>query len=164
MIPNENAAPDESSNPTSLETSRGEEDTMVSKSESFVCPECQKAGKKVEFKDKRGLGAHRHAKHNVAGVSPSTLAYHEKRDKKEEKPVAAKKSHHPVVKAKSEGTAPKALVMQKPVNQSPISAALMGYAMGRLESLAEQIARENGLPEKEFVRVVSSNLADLSKR
>jgi hypothetical protein len=174
MIPNENAAPDESSS-TSLETLRGEEDTMESKPESFVCPECQKAGKKVAFGDKRGLGAHRHAKHGVAGVAPSTLAYHQKHNKKVEnkkvenkkveKPIPAKKSHHPV-KAKPEVTAPtaKALVVQKRVDQSPISAALMGYAMGRLESLAEQIARENGLPEKEFVRVVSSNLADLAKR
>ena len=50
------------------------------------------------------------------------------------------------------------------IQPAEISVAMLGYAMGRLESLAEQIARENGLPEKEFVKQTAANLAALTRR
>lgn len=46
----------------------------------------------------------------------------------------------------------------------PGDIAILGYAMGKLESLAETIARDNGLPVDEFVRQVTRRLAGLTAR
>ena len=125
----------------------------------MICPECQQAGITVTFKDKRGQGSHRWAKHRVRGVSASTLAYHQQRDQaaKANKPVRHYNKKTALVPASIEvaGT------LAKPVE---ISVAIRGYAMGRLEALAEQIARENNLPEKEFVKQVAANLAALTQQ
>ena len=125
------------------------------------CPECGMAG----FKDRRTLGIHRYAKHHVRGTSASTVSYHQRREQTEAKsPVVAKRGYHkkpiPVVAPQGEI----AVVVKKQPEIAPIPPAMLGYAMGKLESLAAQIARENELPEQEFVRLVAANLAELTKR
>lgn len=114
--------------------------------DTLICPECKQAGITVTFKDKRGQGSHRWAKHGVKGVSASTLAYHQRRDLKT---ALVPTSTEPI------RTAPRT---------AEISLAIRGYAMGKLEALAEQIARENNLPEKEFVKQVAANLAELTQQ
>jgi hypothetical protein len=134
---------------------------------TLICPECGRA----DFKDTRGFGVHRWIQHHVHGTSPSTVAYHEKlaRAKAQKpaiakKPAVAKRSYQkkpiPVVAPQGEI----AVVVKKQLEIAPIPPAMVGYAMGKLESLAAQIARENELPEQEFVRLVAANLAELTKR
>ena len=45
-----------------------------------------------------------------------------------------------------------------------MSPELLGYALGKIESLAEQIARDNGLPTQEFAARVMEYYAALAKR
>jgi hypothetical protein len=128
---------------------------------TLKCPECGQTG----FKDRRSLGIHRWSKQHVRGTSASTVAYHERREQaKAETPAVAKRSYQkkpiPVVAPQGEI----AVVVKKQPEIAPIPPAMLGYAMGKLESLAAQIARENELPEQEFVRLVAANLAELTKR
>lgn len=129
--------------------------------EELKCPECGQTG----FLDKRGLGVHRHAKHGVSGTSPSTIAYHEKlkKEAKATKKTAPKKDHHKKAVVPTVTTPGEITIVKKPEIPA-IPPVLLGYAMGRLESLAAQIARENLLPEEEFIRVAAANLAELTKR
>lgn len=136
------------------------------KKKDLSCPECAKAGKVVTFADPRGRAAHRHAAHGVKGTSAATLAYHAhkaalaaaKNTKK------ATKESKPKVKAPVAPVAKEtAVTVYQPQRIAAIDPAMLGYAMGRLESLAVLIARENGLPEKEFVSTVAANLAQLTK-
>lgn len=121
----------------------------------LICPECEAAGGSAKFADRRGLGVHRRAMHGVKGTAPSTLEYHKRQKAKSklEKPAVAPKT----------ALVPAARPTHVAVQSMPaeISVAMLGYAMGRLESLAEQIARENNLPEKEFVKQTAINLAKL---
>lgn len=130
----------------------------------LTCPECQKLGKTVTFKDKRGKGLHRRFMHGVRGTSPSSVSFYKKHDELEKTKGAqrVKKVNH----RKKTALVPAAVDTAGTVVVKPpeISVAMLGYAMGRLESLAEQIARENNLPEKEFVKQVAANLAELTKR
>lgn len=121
-------------------------------SEEFVCPECGKN----DIPNKRILGMHRWFKHRVRGVS-----YREK-----PAPQAAKKT---VGRLKKEENS----MVRQPVQQRVIvpehavptmSPELLGYALGKIESLAEQIARDNGLPTQEFAARVMEYYAALAKR
>ena len=124
----------------------------------LVCPEC----KREDFKDPRGLASHRYRAHGVQGSSHSVLALRKKKarevthDKAERQTANATKNTSLVKAAKKEGV----LVPQLPQVEL-ITPAMLGYAMGRMQSLVEQIARENGLPEKEFVYRVAINFAEL---
>jgi hypothetical protein len=165
MEANENWFSEETSKKeTYLEPTITEEKAMTApikkSSVPLKCPECQKTG----FKDNRGLGVHRHAAHGVAGTSPSTLKYHEAKRDSVLTVTAPKKSHQK--KVSGEVTAPGtiAMVVRTQPEITEIPPAMLGYAMGRLESLAAQIARENMLPEKEFIRRVAINFAELTKR
>ena len=128
--------------------------------ETLTCPECGKTG----FRDKRWLGVHRRSIHGVKGSSPSVLALR----RREQQAAREAKSAPAVARAVK-----KAVAVEKPAQTGlivksaaipEISLAMLGYAMGRLESLAEQIARENGLPEKEFAKLAAGHLAELLKR
>jgi hypothetical protein len=131
----------------------------VKNDEKLTCPKCEAAGVHVTFTDKRGRGTHRRFKHGVRGVSASTLAYRNRHDKlargAEAKPVHPKQTAMVPVAEQTVVTR---------IKPAEISVAMLGYAMGRLEALAEQIARENGLPEKEFVKQTAVNLAALVQR
>jgi hypothetical protein len=170
METNENRLLDEASEKEfRLEDSITEEKTMTAPiKKSLVplkCPECGQTG----FKDNRGLGVHRHAAHGVSGTSPSTLKYHEKKEQLGPKDTATtaaapKKKQHKNASVEIKAPGELALVVQPNLGIAEIPPAMLGYAMGRLESLAEQIARENMLPEREFVRRVAINFAELTKR
>jgi uncharacterized C2H2 Zn-finger protein len=128
---------------------------------TLKCPECGMTG----FKDTRGYGIHRFAKHGVHGSSPATLSSLKRKQEGKKNTVAASKRSYqkkpiPVVAPQGEI----AVVVKKQLEIAPIPPAMVGYAMGKLESLAAQIARENELPEQEFVRLVAANLAELTKR
>jgi hypothetical protein len=131
------------------------------KTNELQCPECGKN----DFKDKRGLGSHRRNMHGVVGTAASTVASRKRHENLELTVSEVKPKKNNYKKAPVEVTAPGevALVVQQP-KAAEIPPAMLGYAMGRLESLAEQIARENILPEKEFVRLVAVNFAELTKR
>jgi hypothetical protein len=135
-----------------------------SKVEKFTCPECEAKGIHKVFEDARGRGTHRRAAHGVAGASASTLAYHKKHDKKEPPKTRSKKSVSVAIAPVKVQEEKIAAVTEKQAQIGRPSVAIMGYAMGRLESLAVQIAQENELPAKEFVRLVATNLAEWSKR
>jgi hypothetical protein len=45
-----------------------------------------------------------------------------------------------------------------------MSPELVGYALGKIESVTEQVARDNGLPTQEFVARVMEYYAVLAKR
>ena len=126
----------------------------------LTCPECEKAGKKATFKDKRGLGIHRRFTHGIRGTSPSTVSFYKKQDELEKAKHAQRANQQ-----KQTALVPAARVMiETPIKPAAISVVMLGYAMGRLESLAEQIARENGLPEKEFLKQAAAYLVELTKR
>ena len=129
----------------------------------LTCPECEKAGKTATFKDKRGLGLHRRFMHGIRGTSPSSVSFYKRHDelKKTKATHRAKSGSNHRQTAIVPATAATVETQIKPAG---ISVAMLGYAMGRLESLAEQIARENGLPEKEFVKQTAANLAELTRR
>ena len=130
----------------------------------LTCPECEEAGKKATFKDKRGLGLHRRFTHGVKGTSPSSVSFY-KNHAESEKAKSAQHAKPVTHNHKQTALIPAAAVtIESPIKPVEISEAMLGYAMGRLESLAEQIARENNLPEKEFVKQTAANLAALTRR
>jgi hypothetical protein len=124
------------------------------------CPECGQTG----FKDRRAWGIHRYAKHGVRGTSPSTVKYHEKQEEKKKVSVTTPKKDHHKKEVIPTVTTPGEIAIVKKPEIPTIPPVLLGYAMGRLESLAAQIARENLLPEEEFIRVAAASLAELTKR
>jgi hypothetical protein len=129
----------------------------------LTCPECEKAGKTATFKDKRGLGLHRRFTHGIRGTSPSSVSFYKRHDESKK----TKATHQAKYGSYHKQTAivpATAATVETQIKPAGISVAMLGYAMGRLESLAEQIARENGLPEKEFVKQTAANLAELTKR
>jgi len=129
----------------------------------LICPECEKAGKKATFKDRRGLGLHRHFTHGVRGTSPSSASFYKKQDELEKAKGAQQTK--PAKHHKQTAIVPAAVAtVESRIQPAKISEAMLGYAMGRLESLAEQIARESGLPEKECVKQTAANLAELTRR
>lgn len=132
------------------------------KPDALTCPECGESG----FKDRRGLGSHRRAKHGVVGTAASTLAYRQKKESEAQMSAVAKpkKSHHKEAPTEIAAPGKSALVVRKVPEIPEIPAAMLGYAIGRVESLVEQIARDNALPEKEFIRVVAVGFAELTKR
>lgn len=59
---------------------------------------------------------------------------------------------------------PQILQVNKVATAPVIDQAIAGYAIAKLESLAEKIAQENGMPEKEFTRNVARLFAALMTR
>ncbi len=113
----------------------------------LTCPECAAQGVIKTFRDKRGLATHRRILHGVPGSSRAVIALRKHQQELKRKvgrpkgstsAVTASRLHHPTKKALP--SAPE------------FSPGLLGYTAAKLESLAEQIAHENGLPEKEFAR------------
>lgn len=139
---------------------------MATKEEAkaFVCPECGKV-----CTDSRGLGTHRRFVHGVAGAASSTLAAREKKEKaeREAKKAARKQADKPKLERPPKSkpgaiSAPGTAIIHARVEESAaILPTILGYAMGRLEALAEKIARENRLPEGEFVKQVAVAFARL---
>lgn len=135
----------------------------------FICPECQKAGIHASYDDRRGLSSHRRFKHGVSGSSSAVVSLRmkklrEEKEKRKGKPGRPKgpSKKLPVVGKPHLGRRHAALP-KKPAAIGPpeFSPSLLGYAAAKLESLAEQIARENNLPEKEFARQVMAAFAVL---
>jgi len=124
-------------------------------SKNFVCSEC---GQK-DIVSRRVLGMHRWFKHHVRGVS-----YHEK----PAPPAAKKVDGRPKKAVKAVKSMVKQPVQQRvivPVRSVPtMSPELVGYALGKIESVTEQVARDNGLPTQEFVARVMEYYAVLAKR
>jgi hypothetical protein len=140
------------------ETTPVQDESATPAENKFECPECKEENIVTLLPTRRTLGMHRWFKHGVRGIT-----YQEK----PEKPSAKKTLGHPK-KAKN----PKAITkqpvpqqVQPPANSaSEISPELLGYALGKIESLAELIARDNGLPTQEFVARVMEYYAVLPKR
>lgn len=110
------------------------------------------------FKDHRGFSSHRRNKHGIAGTPRTVLASRSLKHKTLPKVVHSKKEAAIV-------PAPAPQILQKRTSSmDEIPPELVGYAMGKLESLAQQIARENNVPEKEFVCRSAEYFAVLSKR
>jgi len=152
-------SPQTAANASGVET----EEKMNKKAEpQFTCPECKAKGILKEFQNASGRASHRSRLHGVRGSSPSVAYLRKKKvravthDKAERQTANATKNTSLVKAAKKEGV----LVPQLPQVEL-ITPAMLGYAMGRMQSLVEQIARENGLPEKEFVYRVAINFAEL---
>ena len=131
----------------------------------LTCPECG-----ATFRDARGTGSHRLRVHGIAGSSPSVIAYHKK---KEAEKKAAKKALRERLKGAQKAPAPRPAApappapppaAPQPVNGTAMSMEMAAYAAGKLESMAEQIARENGLPAREFVARTAECLVALSRR
>ena len=126
----------------------------------ILCPNCGVG----PFKDARGLSSHRRVKHGIVGSSKSALALRKaqarieppkRRGRPPGKAMKAKpKSHH----ARKPAALPPNYA---PAVVSQFAPSLLGYAAAKLESLAEKIAHENNLPEKEFAREVMSTFAAL---
>jgi|WetSurMetagenome_2_1015567.scaffolds.fasta_scaffold1129818_1 hypothetical protein len=122
------------------------EEASSSTEKKFVCPEC----KKDDFRDARALGTHRHFVHGVSGSSTASVAWRQKH--KEE--LAARKIGRP-----KKQFADNSQIEQKPA----LSAAMVGYALGKVESLVSQIAQENEIPETDFIPLVMKLYFQLAK-
>lgn len=135
--------------------------TAARNSEATIfCPECRKRGIDKTFESRAGLSSHRRSAHGVAGMGTTAVWARAKkaaatpkkvgRPRKDTNSSAPRKSHH----------TPKPPAPPVQASQ-PFAPSMLGYAMGRMQSLAEQIARENNLPEKQFVNQVALNFAAL---
>lgn len=141
------------------EVEENEENMMQENAKAVPpCPECGRTG----FKDPRGLASHRRSAHGVAGSSHSVVSVRKK--KAGLTPTAV-----PLGRPKGTAAARATLAQARPPEPQSLptpqfSLSLLGYAMGKLDSMAEQIARENGLPERQFVRDVARSFAALVER
>ncbi len=135
-------------------------ETGKTKNQVLVCPECG-----ITCNEPRTLGSHRRFKHGVKGSAPSTLAGDAK--KAAEK---AKKALQPENVAEVPVTMPyrqpepTGLIVRPAAGGALISPTMLAYTVGRLESLAEKIARENGFPENEFVSQAAKSFWELMKK
>ena len=129
---------------TQLQNGEVEENmaTRQTTNRSLTCPDCGKTG----FQTAAGLGSHRRSEHGKMGTSKSSIR---EREQRAQFRMTQKKRGRPHGKKTNTST-----VVAPSVPQS-----LLGYAIGRLQSLAEQIAHENGLPEKQFVYDVALGFA-----
>ena len=118
---------------------------------TLQCPQCS-----ARFSDPRGLGTHLSKVHGVKGKSKSTIEYRK----------AKAKQGNPVGRPKKNGTKTPVSHHAKPhaAATPQVDLALLGYAMAKLEDQAHQIARENGLEEKAFTKLVAAHLANLTQR
>ncbi len=135
----------------------GNEENMIQQNAKaeLACPECGRA----DFKDPRGLASHRYRSHGVAGSSHSVVFAREKKaGLTPEKKTVGRPKGTAAVRATH---APAKSLALEPMPAPQFSSSLLGYAMGKLDSMAEQIARENGLPERLFVREVARSFAAL---
>jgi hypothetical protein len=114
---------------------------MVKK--SFVCPECKAQKINTAFESARGLGRHRQTAHGVPGKSAS-VAYRRRRAERGE--IIPKEVSQPIHERVAPGP------------------DIISYAVGRIESLCELIARDNGLPEREFMMKAAEYFIVLAKR
>ena len=122
------------------------------KPKQYVCPECAAAGKNTVYAYGTALGSHRSRAHGVKGTSKSVLAVRRKKKK-------------PLGRPRGSGKKTKALAKTKAYQQEASKAGvLVGYAMAQLEERAHEIARENGLQEKEFTRIVAWRLAEMTQQ
>ena len=117
--------------------------------ESLVCPECEMG----PFLDLRGYKAHLRMKHGIGGQSA--------------KEMATTRNNAPRKPRKTAGNQPESgastsLMRHEQNIELPLAA--LGYAVGRLQSLAESIAEENGLPQKEFTTIAVEQLLELLRR
>lgn len=134
------------------QTTNAPVENETSANQGLVCPEC---GKK-DIPNKRILGIHRWSQHGVKGVS---------RLDKPAKPPVKKTLGRPKGTANTKTSQPiqqKVIVPTSPV--PTIGPELLGYALGKIETIAEQIARDNALPTQEFVTRVMEYYAVLTKR
>ena len=123
--------------------------------QTLQCPECAEKGIRKEFTDARARGTHRRLVHGVRGSSASVRSANKK---KAEVPK-------PVGQPKGSGKRPVSHHVKPHVTEAPpVDMALLGYAMAKLEDHAHQIARDNGLEEKAFTRLVAGHLANLTQR
>lgn len=118
----------------------------------YKCPECHRV-----FVTKSGLGIHRFNSHGIAGASNAAQS--------RLKATAGKKIGRPKgIDTKLKPKAKNGIVVHRAKRNDTdagVDHAITGYAIAKLESLAEKIARDNGLPEKEFVRSVAILFAGL---
>ena len=113
-----------------------EEQTLaVQQPAELVCPECEAEGKHVVFNEPRYLGRHRRFRHGVLGKRANSKARAAANPKR-------RRDQAPAIKQ------PLQTVPQEQAPEggpTPFPMAMIGYAIGKLESLAEQIARERQL-------------------
>jgi hypothetical protein len=125
----------------------------------LVCEECGRA----DFISAAGLGSHRRSAHGVMGTAPSTLAAREARivttkgakAKNGSNATQPRKSHHKASEKLQPTLEPQAVVSIPP--------QILGYGVGKLESLAEEIAQQNDLPAREFLTRCAQALLVLAK-
>jgi hypothetical protein len=124
-----------------------------STSTNLTCPECGKS----DFRDPRALGTHRRIAHGVPGSSPSVLSARRAAAQAAKAGKAAKprKTHQRGIEEPQEAPAAKKVVA--------VPLQVLGYAVGKLESLAEEIAQQNDLPSREFLTRCAQSLLVLAK-
>ena len=119
----------------------------------YPCPECG-----VTFGTVQGVARHRLSRHGVPGSSSAAIQRHK---------LAAKGkllAPAPKVPVPTRNQKTTNLQVNKVATAPVIDQAIAGYAIAKLESLAEKIAQENGMPEKEFTRNVARLFAALMTR
>jgi hypothetical protein len=120
---------------------------------------CLEPGCGEVCKDKRSLGMHRWFKHHIRGVSYRGVN------------TARKAVGRPKGSGIQKGLAMPATSQVIPpflavrtTSVPAISAELVGYALGKIESLAEQIAHDNEVPTREFVGRIMTYYAEMARR
>jgi hypothetical protein len=131
-----------------------------SKSSELVCPECLAKGEKRVFQSNQGLASHRSRSHDVKGTANSTLNWRKNHLKANKKTKAAKE----VTSTRTVNPKSVALVAPQRAVSDISNAIVVGYAIGKVETLAKDIARQNNLSEKEFVEQVAVGFARITQK
>lgn len=130
-----------------------EEETLADQQPvELVCPECEAEGKHTVFDEPRYLGRHRRFRHGVLGKRAQAQAESGMNPRRRRR-SGTNKPLQPVPREEEPEGGP-----------TPFPMAMIGYAIGKLESLAEQIARENGFSPKEFAPLVMDYYSQVAKR
>jgi uncharacterized C2H2 Zn-finger protein len=124
----------------------------------FTCPECSQ-----QFENNKMLGLHRYRKHGWTSDSPEAQARRaakERRQQEKREAKAAAKAGHKADKTATPAPQPDPEPVPAPNDPEEIPEAMLGYGVGKLESLAEQMARDNGYPAKPFIRRLATAFAE----
>lgn len=129
----------------------------------FECPECKAKGISKEFQNASGRASHRSRMHGVQGSS-SAVRYQRMKAAKAMEETGPKRKKSLPTTALAPIPRKEGVPLRDVLPADEITPAFIGYAMGRMQSFVEQIARESKLPEKEFMVRVAQSFAELMSR
>jgi hypothetical protein len=132
----------------------------ANKKAKLKCPECHRG----DFENLRNLGVHRKFQHGVPGQSAASVykRKHEQNEKLAEDPNHDQdRAREPQEPQGAVEALPSIAAAQAAATITPV---LVGYAVAKLEHLAETIARAQAVPEREFVKLVARQLVALRDR